>query len=380
MTRTLGWVRGEVGPGLLLAGGFAISGYFQLAAWRHVLIGSHPVHPIAALGLLAVVSLLAWGSLARRQAVWLSPAELTWQDATDHRVQVVRRRLLAAWRWRLAAVAYLWTMAAALTGASLLLWILGSTLGGTAAIGVLLWLGPARTAARAGRPQLVTGWRARVVRSGALQFLDPMLLVGAARPVTLSLVGATVLRYTLVGLAGSGHALVAALLLVFLAIVLLELAPALPASAVLAATGYLSLLPAAGGLARLWRHPSLRRWIDAGDLRLHVTSAAVLIVPVLGWCALAILLGAPPVVLATTPIIVVAVVRTVTRPLPRYDDIGVVDTPKGPMPIRLITQTLRGIDILIIATTILIITLLTGLLPWITALLLAGLCSTALMH
>jgi hypothetical protein len=345
-----------VGPAFaaVYAGGFAISGYFQLADWRTVLIGAHHVAPVAALALLAAVSLLAWVSLSGRRAVWMSPAQLTWHDSDDRRVAVLRRRLIAAWGWRVVAVSYVWTMAAALIQASSLVWMVGTAGGLVVAVMALLALGPGRTARRAGRPELVAGWHRRTVRSVAARYLDPMLLLEAARPVGLSLAGASILRYMTVAVTGRGDALLLALLVLGVALALLQLAPALPASLVLAILGYLSLLPTAGGLARLWRYPGLRRWSAASDLRLRGTAAVTLAVPALVWCAVAVLFGAPVAALAVAPIIVAAIVRTVTRPPPRYD---------VPSPVFLMIQAMRGADLLMLSTTVLLL----GLAPVITA-------------
>src|SRR5262249_23556841 len=144
-------------------------------------------------------------------------------------------------------------------------------------------------------------------------------------------------------IAGRGHALLLAILVLAVAVALLQLAPALPAPMILATFGYLALLPTAGGLGRLWHQPGLRRWIGTSNLGLRAAGAAVLVVPALVWCALAIPFGAPPVTLAVAPILVAAMIRTVTRAAPRYD---------VPRPVFLLLQTARGADLLVVGTTI----------------------------
>ena len=109
--------------------------------------------------------------------------------------------------------------------------------------------------------------------------------------------------------------------------------------------GYLAVLPLAGGLGELWRSPGLRRWIDATDTSLRLATAAVLTVPAALWLALAVPFGAPLIVLAVAPVVVAAVVRSVTRPGPGYGD-AVADTPIGPVPVQLVAQAVRGPDLL----------------------------------
>jgi len=67
-----------------------------------------------------------------------------------------------------------------------------------------------------------------------------------------------------------------------------------------------------------------------------------------------LLVGAPVAALAVAPIMVAAIVRTVTRPPPRYD---------VPSPVFLMIQTIRGADLLMLSTTVLLL----GLAPVITA-------------
>ncbi len=340
------WTGDAVGPAFvaLYVVGFAVGGLVWLDDWRSTLVGTHPTSPAAALGLLVAVSGLCWLSLARRRAVRLSPAALTWQDADDRRVREVRRRLLAGWGWRVALVSWVWTMAAALAEVSAAVWLAGSAGGAAVAVVVLVALGPARTARRAGRAELVAGWREHRLRTGAVQFLDPLLLVGAARPLGVSLAGAALLRFLILEALDRGDPVLGFLLLLGAAVALVQLAPAVPAAVVMAGPGFAALLPAARGLARLRRHPGLRRWVGTGELRLRWTMAAVLAAPAVVWCAVAVASGVPVAVLVLAPVLVAAVVRTVTRPLPRYDVLR---------PSLLVVQTLRGADVLAVGVMML---------------------------
>ncbi len=135
------------------------------------------------------------------------------------------------------------------------------------------------------------------------------------------------------------------------------------------------MLPLAGGLGELWRSPGLRRWIDASDVRLRLATAAALIVPAAVWFALAVPFGAPLIVLAVAPVVVAAVIRSVTRPEPRYGT-AVADTPLGPVPVQLAAQALRGPDLLAAGLTVLAL----GLGPVVTAPLLGAVVAVGVLR
>ena len=175
---------GDTSSWLVLFGAGLLAGaLLEIGTLRAALIGAHHVEPWAALAVLAASSLLAWGSLAARRAVWMSAAELTWQDFDGHRVGVLRRRLWVAWLWRVGAVGYLWALSAGLVGASTTLVVAGSVVGAAVAVIALVALRPRRTAERAGRDALIAGWRRRTVRRMAVSFMDPLLLVTAGSAV-----------------------------------------------------------------------------------------------------------------------------------------------------------------------------------------------------
>ena len=138
--------------------------------------------------------------------------------------------------------------------------------------------------------------------------------------------------------------------------------------------GYLAVCrwPAA---RRAVRRPGLRRWIDATDTSLRLATAAVLTVPAALWLALAVPFGAPLIVLAVAPVVVAAVVRSVTRPGPGYGD-AVADTPIGPVPVQLVAQAVRGPDLL--AAGLVVIAL--GLGPVVTAPLLGAVVAAGVLR
>jgi hypothetical protein len=70
----------------------------------------------------------------------------------------------------------------------------------------------------------------------------------------------------------------------------------------------------------------------------------VLAGPAAVWCAAAVPFGVPVVVLVLAPVLVAAVVRTVTRPLPRYDVLR---------PSLLVAQAGRGADLLAVGVVVL---------------------------
>ncbi|MDN5855969.1 MAG: hypothetical protein L0K86_24645 [Actinomycetia bacterium] len=326
------------------AGGLLVSAFTQLDPLRTALVGDHALAPAAALVLVVAVSVLAWRSLARRRWMWLPPAELTWRDRGEQRVRVVRRRLVVAWGWRLAGVGYAWALAAALTRVPTAWWIVGTAVTVAVAVAVLvaLWPAPPR------RAELVEGWRERGVRVVAVRFLDPLLLVSVARPVTLSLAGASLVRFlALEGLDRGAGAIHAAVLLL-VAMALLQLAPAVPVPAVLAALAHLATLPAASGLARVWHRPGLRRWIPVTDRRLRVTTGLLVAVVAGVWCAVAVAIAGVPAgpftIGAVAVLVAIAVVRAVARPPVVVHHTSAV---------LLVLRTLRGLDVLAVGAVVL---------------------------
>lgn len=240
MRRLAGLARlGDTTTWLVLFGAGMLAGALQeIGTLRAVLIGAHHVEPWAALVVLAASSLLAWGSLAARRAVWMSAAELTWRDFDGRRVEVLRRRLWVAWLWRAGAVGYLWALSTGLVGAPATLVVAGSAAAAAVAVLALVAVAPRRTAERAGRDALIAGWRRRTVRRMAVSFLDPLLLVTAGSAVGISLLGASVTRFAILGVTGRSHHLLTAAALLLVAIALLHIAPAVPAPVILGGTGY----------------------------------------------------------------------------------------------------------------------------------------------
>lgn len=336
-----------VAPALFVvyACGFLVSAFTEMERTRATLVGDHAGAPWAAGLLTAAISALAWRSLAARRWRWLSPADLTWRDVGDRRTQLVRRRLLGAWGVRLAAVLYAGALAAAVARVPGP-WVLAGaavTVGVALAVLVALWPAPPR------RAELIDGWHDRGVRHTAVRFLDPLLLVGAARPLALSLAGASLLRFLAIEGFDRGSTPVHAALLLLVAVAVLQVAPAVPVAAVLAVLGYVATLPAAAGLGRVWRTAGLRRWLSVDDRRLQSTAGVVVAAAAAGWAvAVTLLAGAvagPLTIAAVAVLVAVGVVRTLARPAPVVD---------GTSAVVLVVRTLRGIDVLAVGTVLLV--------------------------
>jgi hypothetical protein len=393
------WLSGDERTlGLVLGVGVLVSLYFQVAGLR----GQRAAEP--ALGLVVVLLAVAWSTLLSRAFVRLEPAVLTWHDfGGTARSTVVTRRLLVGWVWRTAAVGYVvallgvylgapagwwWAGFAAVGGSGLLvlalarrartaplaeagalLAVAGLAVGMRPAAVVVLVVGavlavPAvlllirpgpRVAEQAGRAELVDGWRERMLRDVGVAFLDVGLLLPAARPVPGWALTGTV-RLTVLGVAARARFVPFAVLLA-LATAAAHLAfAALPDLVLLAAVGYVAVVPFAGGLGLLWRSAGLRRWTGGSDLGLRLTGLAVLGVVAAAWLGLvlgvAALAGAPvsPLALVAVPVVAAGAVRMVTRQAPSYDDIGETVTPFGTVvPVRLVYQTTRGPDVAALA-------------------------------
>ncbi|MGB3443711.1 MAG: hypothetical protein WBA97_33665, partial [Actinophytocola sp.] len=217
------------------------------------------------------------------------------------------------------------------------------------AVGVALYRPGTPLVANAGRQALVDGWRDRVLRVSGVQFLDLALLLPAARPVRPRPLR-NGLRLAWLGVLGRARHGPTAALLAVTAVAVHRTFPALPGLVVFAVPGYLALMPLVAGLGELWRSPGRRRWVGLGDVALRrdhlvvaVALATMWAVPVWwtgGWDA---------TVLFVVPVLAAAVVRTMTRRAPAYDNLVPVDTPFGAMPMRLILHTLRGPDLGVLA-------------------------------
>ncbi|MBN6035714.1 hypothetical protein [Amycolatopsis sp. 195334CR] len=384
----------------------------KLPWWREVLLGTgsavDTVDPSVPAALVLVLSGLAARAQLRRGYRWADPAELTWL-AVD-RVPVLGARVWRVWLGWLLAVGYATTLGAAVYRAPVETWIAaGLLLAGSSALtlavarrpvetgvaagpialagagvvvaltspppevlsasGVVLLLvaavfawgsgSPLRpVAARiAGRVELVAAWRERVVRLVAVSFLDPLLMLPAARPVAVRVT--SIWGLALAGVLGRRRYAVNAVLLAVAAGVARFAFPALPEVAVVAVAAYAALMPFGGGLGELWRGPGLRRWIDEPDRRIRAAFALVFGGLVLAWAAVLALvvavLGVPvgPAAWAVLPLAAAAVLRTASRPPISYDNIGVTDTPFGQTPVRLITQAVRGPDLAVLGALLL---------------------------
>ncbi|HEX2130893.1 MAG TPA: hypothetical protein VHH15_04980 [Actinophytocola sp.] len=396
------WLSGDERTlGLLLAVGVLTMAFFRLDRLREI-VGVAPA-PALALVLVLVAAALAWWSMLPRGFVWLEPAVLTWRDfgAVD-RERIVARRLAGGWLARLLALGYLLAVSAGVTGLSRD-WVLAGAavllatgllaLGAArrarrdarievavvcvlAAAAVTLRPGPvgltaaaavlvvpavpllARSGsitrpqvARAGRDDLVRGWRDRVLRVVGVQFLDVAMLLPAARPVRAwTLRRPTGLRLAWVGVAARARHVPTGALLALTAVAAHPALPALPDELVFALLGYLALVPLAGGLGELWRSPGRRRWVGASDTALRAAHLLVLTGCAVAWALPVFALGAwDATVLLTVPLAAACAVRTVTGDAPTYDNLAPVDTPMGSMPLRLIAQTLRGPDLGLVA-------------------------------
>ncbi|QFU94603.1 hypothetical protein [Amycolatopsis sp. YIM 10] len=376
----------------------------KLPWWREFLLGTGSTVDSsmpAAVGL--VLSGLAARSQLRRGYRWADPAELTWL-AVD-RVPVLGARVWRVWLGWLLAIGYATTLGAAVYRAPAESWIAaGLLLVGSSALTLVVARRPVETGVAAGpialagagvvvalaapppkalsafgavmllaavvlawgsgsplrplaariasREELVAAWRERVVRVVAVSFLDPLLMLPAARPVAVRVT--SIRGLALAGVLGRRRYAASAVLLAVAAGVARLAFPALPEVAVVAVAAYAALMPFGGGLGELWRGPGLRRWIDERDLRLRAAFALVFVGLLLAWAAVlalvVLLLGVSfgPAAWLVLPLAAAAVLRTASRPPISYDNIGVTDTPFGQTPIRLITQAARGPDLAVL--------------------------------
>ncbi|HEY3472546.1 MAG TPA: hypothetical protein VGL47_45925 [Amycolatopsis sp.] len=388
--------------------GFLFTAFFHVDGWRPALYGSSHVDFPAVLGLLTLCCAVGWRGLLRRGFAWVEPAELTWLDfAPVDRGRVVTLRLLGAWTGVLAVTGYLAALLLAVGGAGLDQWRaaiavvaatavtafvtarrtslrfdtagplalavaglgiaafgLGPVIVQFVAAGVLVAAVPlafgGEPVSRAGRAVLLAGWDGRVLRSVAVTFLDPMMLLPPSAPIgRLSLRRPTALRLAVAGTLGRSRYAGAAALVAF-AVVAAHLAMPTAPGAVLTGIGaYVALTPFGAGLGELWRNPGRRRWLGSPNRELVLTHGLVLAVVGLGWAALlfGVAEAAGTSFAATAwlavPLAVLSIVRTVTRRAVDYGNPAFVDTPMGPMPANLVRQLFRGLDLLVFGIVVL---------------------------
>ncbi|PPK67926.1 DUF6297 family protein [Actinokineospora auranticolor] len=379
--------------GIFVVAGLLTMPFVKPGEVRAKFVGDHPLPPEPALALLLLALAIATFSLLRRHHVWVNPARLTWDYAGD-RDREVRRRLHLGLLSRFAVVGYLFvasgvvlgwpdlplsgalTVAAgfyavrwasrssvwvALAGPFLLalagVLLAGQALTGTTAlwvvVGVLVVAGlvPRREAVR--REELVRGWHARVLRSVSAAFGDALALLPTARPVPMRLRG--VPRFVVAGIAARRAALPLAGLLVLAIPVLHTIFPVVDPVWWTAAGAYFVLVPLIGGLAEITTGSGLRRWLPADDRELKYTAIAVLLVVALVWIGATVLFGLP--VRPATPLAALlaawSAVRTVTRPQIDYTPPASVDAGGVYLPVGLLTQVLRGPDLLVVGSVVL---------------------------
>jgi len=213
---------------------------------------------------------------------------------------------------------------------------------------------------RAGRATLLAGWDSRVLRSVAVTFLDPMMLLPPSAPVGgVSLRRPTPLRLAWAGTLGRARYAGAALL-VGPAVVVAHLAvPTVPGAVLVGIGSYVALMPFGGGLGELWRNPGRRRWLGSADRALVLAHGLVLAGVGLVWLAVLVVvtLAGGTSFAATAwlavPLSVLSILRTVTRTAVDYANPGFVDTPIGPMPANLTRQLFRGLDLQVVGIVLL---------------------------
>jgi len=394
---------------LLFGGGFLFSAFFRTEAWRKVLFGPSSVDYPAVLGLVVLCCAIGWRSLLRRGFVWAEPAELTWMDyAKADRRRIVSARLAGMLTGFVVVVGYLAALMLAVGGSTPQWWLASAVLLAGATILVfttarrtafrLEAIGPLLIAAaavvivaarldataveyvgaalalcslllafggeavnRAGRAVLLDGWNARVLRSMAVSFLDPMMMLPEATAVgSWSLRPPTAVRLAWVGVVGRLRYASALLLVAFAVAVGHVAVPTLPGPVLVGVGSYLALTPFGAGLGVLWRNPGRRRWLGSSSRELVLAHGLLLTGVAVVWAALLwvalLALGTTFSALSwvTVVLAVASVLRTVTRQPVDYSSAGFVDTPAGPMPANLVRQLFRGPDLLALGIAILI--------------------------
>ncbi|GAA4537980.1 hypothetical protein [Amycolatopsis samaneae] len=391
---------GDYGTFYALFGfGFLFTAFFNLDKWHRILFGQSTADFPAVLGLFAIGLAFAWRVLLRRGFVWAEPAELTWLDFADaDRRRVVGARLLVVWSAVVLAAGYVLALVVAAGGGGRDVWTAGVAL--VVACAVLIFATARRTALRvdvagplllavtglviaaaalgpltvqyvaggvllvacglalggepvtaAGRMTLVEGWNVRLLRTVAVTFMDPMLVLPESAPVgRLSLRRPTALRLAWAGFLGRTRYLGAAALLAIGVAVARVAVPTLPAAALVGLAAFVALVPFGGGLGVLWHNPGRRRWLATSNLELRVTHGLLLAVLGLAWSALLaavnLLMGAviPAVGWLAVPLAVLAVLRAVTRKDMDYTD------GRG---FSMSRQFVRGVDVLVIGILVL---------------------------
>jgi hypothetical protein len=388
--------------------GFLFTAFFHVDAWRPAVYGSSRVDFPAVLGLLALCCAVGWRGLLRRGFAWVEPAELTWLDfAPVDRGRVVALRLLGAWTGMVAVTAYLAALLLAVGGAGLDQW--RAAVAVVAATGVVAFVSARRTSlrldalgplvlavlglviaalglgpvtvefvaagvlaaalplafggepvTRARRATLLAGWDSRVLRSVAVTFLDPMMLLPPAAPIgRVSLRRPTPLRLAWAGTLGRSRYAGAGVLVAFAVVVAHIALPTLPGAVLIGIGAYVALTPFGAGLGELWRNPGRRRWLGSANRELVLAHGLVLAGAGLLWAAVlfAVTLAAGtsfagPAWLAV-PLSVLSILRTVTRKTIDYANPAFVDTPMGPMPANLVRQLFRGLDLQVLGIVVL---------------------------
>ncbi len=391
----------------LFAFGFLFTAFFHVDAWRQAVYGSAHVDFPAVLGLLTLCCAVGWRGLLRRGFAWVEPAELTWLDfAPVDRGRVVTLRLLGAWTGVVAVTGYLAALMLAVGGAGLDQWRAGiAVVAATAVIAFVsarrtslrfdafgplvlavfglavtaLGLGPVTVefaaagvlvaalplafggepVSRAGRSALLAGWDGRVLRSVAVTFLDPMMLLPPSAPIGLSVRRPTPLRLAVAGTLGRSRYAGAAVLVGFAVVVAHIALPTLPGAVLVGIGAYVALTPFGAGLGELWRNPGRRRWLGSSNRDLVLAHGVVLAGAGLLWAgvlAVVTLAGGTSFgagAWLAVPLAVLSILRTVTRTAVDYANPGFVDTPVGPMPANLTRQLFRGLDLLVLGIVVL---------------------------
>ncbi|GAA3057992.1 DUF6297 family protein [Actinokineospora globicatena] len=402
---------------VVLAVGIGGAPFYQPEATRDALVGDTVPPSNAALVVVCLGVAVAWWSTQGRGYLWADPAKLTWDDLTAPRSAALSRRLTLGWAARWAALAYGaavsgvvlgwdgFLYAAILSAAfgflalsaarvrspgvwesalPLLLAALGSyaafriplvVSSGLAFVGGFLLLRRQPLAEAVGRQELVRNFAARMTQRVSVAFLDVWGLLPPARPLALRGIFARrpiLLRYLLAGVLARPRALVGAALIAVIAAALHRVFPAVPPVWWTAIGGYLAAIPFAAPVAQLRRTPGLRRWLNHSTLTVKLTAAAVLALVAALWLAAVTALGIDwtTTSLVAVPLAAAAAVRSVTRDPIDFANVGMVDLGGVLVPMGLVVQVARGIDVLVLGAVL----LAAGLVPVV-----AVLCAAALL-